>query len=250
MAFIYLFFFSPNKVLVHSYKFLIFNTVNLNNPILSSLDQNCSDDQERGQDNTTTKNYTLWNVNATKQLIDLYEKQKINLKSFKIKNVKAMWEIIAQELSTLTNGNYSKTACENKWKVLERNYRKYVEVVGLLNTPKKWKKFMEKKSINPELVLGTTVHIPSDFEDTHNEDPDENMTSSSQQNEQAKEKKGVEKRRSNLHRRKTVLEKIREDRKEYQEKRLKQEQEKIELIKKRNEILQIKYCKSTTDHEC
>ncbi|CAH1183030.1 unnamed protein product [Ceutorhynchus assimilis] len=67
-----------------------------------------------------------WTQNETKILIDLYGKLKNKVGTFQIKNIKMLWEKIANELAKLhiivTPNN-----CLNRWKVLERNFKKFVD---------------------------------------------------------------------------------------------------------------------------
>lgn len=73
-----------------------------------------------------TKLEHKWTQNETKILIDLYGKYKNKVGTFQIKNIKMLWEKIANELAKL-NINVTPNNCLNRWKVLERNFKKFVD---------------------------------------------------------------------------------------------------------------------------
>lgn len=182
-------------------------------------------------------------------LIDLYEKYRPQVGTMKIKNFKAMWEFISKDLSDTLNQSYSPTICENKWKVLERNYKKYVDNKTSTGRGRKYFEYAEemervlgkKKNCNPELLLGAeTIHVPNNMDNIENVENNENERLPLAADIPEMEKRGKEIRRKNISRKKSVLEKIREDRKQYQEKRLQQEEEKIKIMQKRNELLEKK----------
>ena len=74
---------------------------------------------------TSTSDYK-WGRNETKILIDLYAKYKKRTGTFEVKTIKIMWQKIAEELSKL-NIHVTANNCVNRWKVLERNYKKYID---------------------------------------------------------------------------------------------------------------------------
>lgn len=63
----------------------------------------------------------------TDALINLYKKYKPKVGTFEIKSMKKLWEWVARDLSNLFRITISATKCENRWKVLERTYKKVVE---------------------------------------------------------------------------------------------------------------------------
>lgn len=67
-----------------------------------------------------------WSENSTRILIDFYKKSKNKLGTFEVKSIKIMWVKIAEELRKL-NINVTANNCMNRWRVIERNYKKYVE---------------------------------------------------------------------------------------------------------------------------
>ncbi|KAL1489252.1 hypothetical protein ABEB36_014185 [Hypothenemus hampei] len=68
-----------------------------------------------------------WTTNGTKILIDLYQKYVKEVGKLKMKNLKSMWSQIAIEISTLLGTNITAKHCENRWKVLDRNYKKWLD---------------------------------------------------------------------------------------------------------------------------
>lgn len=67
-----------------------------------------------------------WSKNHTRLLIDLYGKFKNKVGTFDVKNTKMMWSKIAEALLKL-NIHVTPNNCINRWRVLERNYKKYVD---------------------------------------------------------------------------------------------------------------------------
>lgn len=67
-----------------------------------------------------------WSENSTKILIDFYKKMKNKVGTFEVKSIKIMWVKIAEELRKL-NINVTANNCMNRWRVIERNYKKYVD---------------------------------------------------------------------------------------------------------------------------
>ncbi|XP_072395528.1 uncharacterized protein [Diabrotica undecimpunctata] len=67
-----------------------------------------------------------WSVNQTKQIIDFYSKYRKLVGTFQIKNVKMLWQRIAEELCKI-NILVTSNNCHNRWKVLERNYKNFVD---------------------------------------------------------------------------------------------------------------------------
>ncbi|XP_050516467.1 uncharacterized protein LOC114340190 [Diabrotica virgifera virgifera] len=67
-----------------------------------------------------------WSSNATKILIELYKKYRDSVGKLKMKSLKKMWQVIASKFISM-GLNYSALNCENRFKVLERNYKKFVD---------------------------------------------------------------------------------------------------------------------------
>ncbi|KAL1489285.1 hypothetical protein ABEB36_014212 [Hypothenemus hampei] len=68
-----------------------------------------------------------WTSNQTKLLLDLYKKYIKQLGTLKMKSLKTMWAQIAVEISTILDITITAKNCENRFKVLDRNYKKFVD---------------------------------------------------------------------------------------------------------------------------
>nr|CAI5839129.1 unnamed protein product [Callosobruchus analis] len=64
-----------------------------------------------------------WSHYETKLLLDLYKLYINKLGTVGVKNQKALFEVISNELEKI-NIIVAPTNCLNRWKVLERNYKK------------------------------------------------------------------------------------------------------------------------------
>lgn len=67
-----------------------------------------------------------WGRNETRLLIDLYGIYRKKVGTLEVKSVKMMWLKIAEELFK-HNIRVTASNCINRWKVLERNYKKFVD---------------------------------------------------------------------------------------------------------------------------
>ncbi|KAK9731686.1 hypothetical protein QE152_g13483 [Popillia japonica] len=128
-----------------------------------------------------------WDNASTKVLIDLYKKYKKKLGTMELKTVKDMWVVIAKELEVALKKPVPASCCENRYKVLDRNYKKTIYgkkvccpstsiisdemaelfmgkksvVPQLLFADEMAELFMGKKSVVPQLLLSTsTIHEP------------------------------------------------------------------------------------------
>ncbi|KAJ8944585.1 hypothetical protein NQ314_009456 [Rhamnusium bicolor] len=102
-----------------------------------------------------------WNVNSTKMLIDAYKKYRNKVGTFEVRTMKQMWLIIAKYLSELLKTQISDSNCPNRWRVLDRNYKKYVGNQKSTGRGKKYFDYAEEmdglfeknKAVYPEFVL-------------------------------------------------------------------------------------------------
>lgn len=84
--------------------------------------------------------------------------------TLKIRNFKKMWEVIAQEFKK-ENIDVTPLNCENRWRVLERNYKKYVDNKKQTGAGRRFFEFADemddilgkKKNINPTILLSTST---------------------------------------------------------------------------------------------
>lgn len=110
-----------------------------------------------------------WAHQNTLLFLDLYKKYREQVGSLKIKNLKKMFEEIAKEIQSITKTNISGTNCENRWKVLERNYKKYLDNSKLTGRRRKMFDYADimhgilgkKRNIHPVLLLSSnTIDVP------------------------------------------------------------------------------------------
>lgn len=107
---------------------------------------------------------SFFNRQRILQLIELYKKYKNRVGTMEIKSMKKMWEIIARDISNSNKITISATKIENKWRVLERNYKKVVDNNNQTGRGRKFFEFekefddifKKKSNINPEFLLGST----------------------------------------------------------------------------------------------
>lgn len=218
-----------------------------------------------------------WDNNNTKIFLDTYKMLKNKLGTVEVKTVRQMWQQISEKLRTLLNVEVTTAHCENKWRVLERSYKKFIDNQKSTGRGRKYFEFFQemeeilgkKKSITPEILLSTdTIDLtalnnskistnnsldPGSVEltnlynskiSTNNSlDPasveieTEIIKENELPNKIIDNEKGTLIKKRNIKRKITALEKIRIDRQLYYEKRLKQEDEKIKILKEKNELI-------------
>nr|CAI5848813.1 unnamed protein product [Callosobruchus analis] len=151
-----------------------------------------------------------WTQYETKLLIDFYKSNINKLGTFKVKNQRALFELISNEFKKI-NIVVAPTNCLNRWKVLER--KKFVD--------------HQNQTVSEEAAeaLGP---VPADK--VVDEVPEEVKST-------GKLKLQIIKSRV-MKKKITTLEAMRLDRKEYYTEKLKLEKEKIDQIKKRNALLE------------
>lgn len=191
----------------------------------------------------------FWTSNNTKILIDYYKEYKSKIGTMAIKNYKVMWEKIAHEMSNKLGNKILAKNCENRWKVLERNYKKYVENKNSTGRGRKIFEFSQemddiyekKKNIHPILVLSTEMEHEPEKENVDNNIEVIQVSSPMPSSQTPSLSKGENLRKTRTKTRKTILERIREDRLNYQRKRLelleKANNQFLEIQAERNEIL-------------
>lgn len=120
---------------------------------------------------TAVQEECRWSIHNSKTLIDLYNKYREKVGTMKIRSLKQMWAIISEEMSQTYKMKINPNNCENRWHVLERNYKKYVENKNSTGRGKKYFEFSEemdqifahKKNVHPEILLSS-----EDFHDVLN----------------------------------------------------------------------------------
>lgn len=194
-----------------------------------------------------------WTSNNTKIFIDLYQKYKDKVGSLEIRTLDKLFEIIATELNELVNGNFSSSQCRNKWRVLVRAYKKYKDNNSKTGRGRHFfefsdeldKIFYKKKNVNPVVLLdANTITSAEEIneiverEETNNPDSPTAMPQSSLQIQKNKTVGSAkEKTKSTIINRNLIIEKMRQDKKEYYQERLKIEKEKVAAIRERNDLI-------------
>ncbi|KAL1510069.1 hypothetical protein ABEB36_004724 [Hypothenemus hampei] len=198
----------------------------------------------------------VWNQSNSKILIDLYKLYRSKVGTTKLKNFKKLWELLAHLLKKKHNLNFTPAQIENRWRVLERNYKKVQDNNNKTGRARKNFEFQEemnalfgkKRNINPKILLSsTTISHPKDLIDEENE---KTTTAEVNDNKEpksavAKEPKNAETKECNTRRRlnkkntaNVVLEKMRHDKLKFYESKLKILQERNDIEK--NKLLEMK----------
>lgn len=203
-------------------------------------------------------------------LINLYQTYK-KLVGREIKSIKKMWEKIAQEFSNRYKITVTSSKCENKFKVLERQYKNVKDNNNKTGRGRRDfpyedefdKIFGKKLSIKPKILLtSSTVILPEQnyISETITNTSDTNTTTPvtlsqscnnttfattsrsqtfSDQNtvHHIREQKKINKRQvsRNYTKRNEILAELKNDMRTYQEKKLLLEEEKLKLKKERLE---------------
>ena len=202
-----------------------------------------------------------WTRNRTLQLISLFQNYRDQVGSVKVRNMRKLWERIASELGDF---NVSPSQCENRWRVLERNYKKYTDNTNKTGRMRRFFEFYEemdaiynkRKSIPPEMIVTTeTIYIPSIKEevvvdDARDMDMDNSnigepsIEESSIMHEKTELRNPLKRNRTIETNRNRILENMRNDKKTYyqqmvriQQNRLDVEKEKLIEVKRRNQLL-------------
>lgn len=162
-----------------------------------------------------------------------------------------MWTQIAKELQNLLNNKIISSQCENRWRVVERGYKKFIDNQTSTGRGKKYFEYQEelenilgrKKNIFPELLLkSNTINLPPLNEEVHLENGENHLnvaeaevhkeyTSKPSTSATSAKNKRFRKRRV------TLLESLNSDRKKYYEERIAVEKQKVEQMKIRNELI-------------
>ncbi|KAL1489602.1 hypothetical protein ABEB36_013551 [Hypothenemus hampei] len=212
-----------------------------------------------------------WTKDHSLILIDCYKLFRSKVGGIDIKNLKKMWEVIARYILEKHNLQYTPANCENRWRVLERNYKKYIENNSQTGRGRKYFEFAEqmdtifnkKRNVNPEILLTSSsailndklnteeiLEVPSMEKDIENVEPNrEDHTIKISVKKTTTRNKIKTQLHSTKYKKQSILEQMRIDRKHYQEeslmlKKVKMEQmleiekEKLNIKKRRNELLE------------
>lgn len=97
-----------------------------------------------------------WIANNSKLFLDFYKEKREKVGSFQIKTIKAMWQHIADSLQNLLRVTVSPSQCENRWRVLERGYKKFVDNQSSTGRGKRFLEYEEEMSS----ILGKKKNLP------------------------------------------------------------------------------------------
>lgn len=111
--------------------------------------------------------YRSWSHSSTRLLIDAVKEKRNDVGTKAIRNKKLMWEAVASHLTALHGMNVTRANCENRWKVLLRNYKRFVENNRSTGRGRKDFEyaaemdaiFLKQRNIHSKLVLSSsTIH--------------------------------------------------------------------------------------------
>ncbi|CAH1998316.1 unnamed protein product [Acanthoscelides obtectus] len=197
-----------------------------------------------------------WTRQNTLLFLDLYKKYKQLLMAGKIK-LKKLYESIANEINQRTNENVAPSNCENRWKVLERNYKKFCDNNKKTGRGRGFFEYadimadilVDKKNINPVLLLSsnTVEHLKEpEISDTSRvdmlntpalESPEEQLLTPHSSKETPRRQHHKTKTYPNKRLKYNILQEIRDDRREFYKQRLDVEKQKINMAEERNILL-------------
>lgn len=108
-----------------------------------------------------TKSYKEWSPKATKILIHLYKEYRNRVGLYEMRNLKMMFDKISNVMRDDYNLEYSSANCSNRWKVLERRYKDFIDDQKKTGRGKKYFEYLDemtdifgnKKNIYPKLLL-------------------------------------------------------------------------------------------------
>nr|XP_023024480.1 uncharacterized protein LOC111512571 [Leptinotarsa decemlineata] len=182
-----------------------------------------------------------WTSDQTKVMLDLYKKYRPKVGSFQIKNLKRLWEVLAAEMNEILESNYSSSHVENRWRVVERSYKKFVDNQTKTGRGKKYFEYQEemdnifrgKKNVKPDVLLSTDTIEHVEEVEPANEEPIQSTSNSATATFQTLGKGLSLKRRNPATTKNLTLEQLRRDRKEYYKERIEVEKQKLEVEKQK-----------------
>ncbi|XP_050512205.1 uncharacterized protein LOC126888195 [Diabrotica virgifera virgifera] len=169
-----------------------------------------------------------WSSYETKVLINLYVNYKEQVGSFEIRNMKMLWHTIASDLNKM-GISVTKDNCLNKWRVLERGYKKFKDNQ---NQTGKRRKFFEFEKEMDE-VFQARKNIHPERNESNEKDTEEVVETNTVIQTTFKKRK-----RNDSFKRRTVMDQIRIDQKHYQDERIGIEKEKLKEMKRRNDLIE------------
>lgn len=203
----------------------------------SCLQENSKDDEK------------FFNRERTLALIEFYKKYKPRVGCFEVKTMKKLWELVARDMSNMYKVTVSATKCENRYKVLERNYKKTVDNNNQTGRAKKNfefepemdELFCNKSNIRPRILLSSNETISPVISGPQDSVENVQIELSIPENQengnkslQRRKRRRVENTQS-YKKRNDLLNDMRNDLKQFYEGKLKLEKEKMDLAQKKLE---------------
>lgn len=167
--------------------------------------------------------------------------------------MKKLWEIVAHEVNRQHNKNVTASHCENRWRVIERNYKKYIDDNNKTGRARKIFEYSTemdeifggKRNVNPEILLSSSsIHYEAsreqEAESTQNstavtEDTMDSTRTKNVYTPKTEPKPSLRRARKRILNKNMILEQIRADKKEFHSNLIKVHQEKLEFLKSKHE---------------
>ncbi|XP_050505708.1 uncharacterized protein LOC126883981 [Diabrotica virgifera virgifera] len=189
-----------------------------------------------------------WTTNHSKILLDIYNQYRGKVGTFQIKTFKKLWEIMAQEINAVAGTNFSAGHCENRWRVLERAYKKFIDNKNKTGRGKKYFEyeaemneiFKGKMNIKPEVTI-TTESFQQEPVLTP-EAVNEPVASTSNVPSTSEKPKETGRHKKTAVTRIAIMQQMQIDRKAYYDKRIELEQEKIKIQREKLKELKERKC--------
>ncbi|XP_074028929.1 uncharacterized protein [Leptinotarsa decemlineata] len=204
----------------------------------------------------------IWTRSFTLNLIEIFQENRKKVGTLEVKSLRRLWQLLAELMKSKYGVNVTPSQCENRWRVLERNYKKLIDnnnKTGRGRIHFEFEKEMEeilghKKSVKPLMLLSSesvcglietnkeekqagevSMQTIDNEEESMNTCQDQSDKQGNSPNPQTKEKRFEIKRHKVKFTRNDILEKIRCDKLKYNTERLSIEKEKILLEKQKFE---------------
>ncbi|KAL1492577.1 hypothetical protein ABEB36_010817 [Hypothenemus hampei] len=111
-------------------------------------------------ENEDVGDFFKWSHNSTLMFLDLYKEHRKQVGTLEMKNIKQLFEKISKELKYKLKQNITPSNCQNRWKHLERMYKKYVDNNNKIGRGRKSFEYAEvmgeilgkKKNIHPVIL--------------------------------------------------------------------------------------------------
>ncbi|KAJ8934442.1 hypothetical protein NQ318_003837 [Aromia moschata] len=161
-----------------------------------------------------------------------------------IKSLKKLWELLAKELNSLLKTNLTASHIENRWRVLERAYKRHVDNQNKTGQGRKYFEYIEemglifkgKKNVNPVVLLSSesVERMPDD----ESEETVQSVETPRSSFKSQKKEDSLKQKRTPVINRNLTLAQMRRDRREYHEARLAIERDKLEVLQRKRKAME------------